>query len=95
MKFRIAGIDYAVIEKSTDDMNGLVGSADFNHQIISINRDCTEQTQEIALLHEVLHIVDAAFNVGLSEEQVRVLTHGLLALVKDNQAVLQGLQDRA
>ena len=95
MKFRIAGIDYTVIEKSTEDMNGLVGSADFNHQIISINRDYTGQTQEIALLHEVLHIVDSAFNVGLTEEQVRVLTHGLLALVKDNQDVLQGLKDRA
>lgn len=91
MKFRIAGIEYDVVKKSAGDMGGLIGCADFNHQIISINGDCTAQTQQIAVLHEVLHIIDAAFNVGLSEEQVKTLTHGVLAAIKDNGVILREL----
>ena len=68
-------------------MNGLIGTADFNKQLISINREHTEQTQEIAFVHEVLHIISDVYGINLTEEQVRVLTHGIIGVCKDNEIV--------
>ena len=76
---------YDVAYRSTEEMNGLIGSADFNKQLICVNKDHTKQTQEIALVHEVLHILSDAYGVGLSEEQIKILTHAMVALHKDNQ----------
>ena len=84
MKIKIAGIKYDVVYKTNEEMNGLIGTADFNKQIISINKEHTEQTQEIAFVHEVLHIISDAYGISLSEEQVKILTHGIIALNKDN-----------
>lgn len=84
MILKIAGLDYDVIYKSNDEMNGLIGTADFNKQLISINKEHTEQTQQIALVHEILHILSDAYGVSLSEEQIKILTHGIVALCKDN-----------
>ena len=84
MKIKIAGIQYDVQYCSNEEMNGLVGSADFNRQLIKINKDHTEQTQEIAAVHELLHIISDADGIGLTEEQIKILTHGIIAVHKDN-----------
>ena len=63
----------------------LIGTADFNKQLIRINKDHTEQTQEIAAVHELLHIISDAYGIGLTEEQIKILTHGIIALYKDNE----------
>ena len=87
MKIKVAGIYYDVVYKSNEEMNGLIGTADFNKQLISINREHTEQTQEIAFVHEVLHIISDVYGINLTEEQVRVLTHGIIGVCKDNEIV--------
>ena len=85
MKIKVAGILYDVQYCSNEEMNGLIGSADFNRQLIRINNEHTEQTQEIAGVHEILHIISDAYGVGLTEEQIKILTHGIIALYKDNE----------
>ena len=85
MHVKISGLNYEVVYKTTEETNGLVGFADFNKQLIVINKDHTPQTQKIALLHEILHIVDETYGTGLNEQQVKILTHGLLALFKENE----------
>jgi hypothetical protein len=40
--------------------------------------------------HEVLHMLDHAYNLKLSEEQVTFTAHALLALVSDNQQLVNG-----
>ena len=87
-KVKIAGIEYDLVLKTTEEMNGLVGSADFNKQLISINKDHTEQTQRIAVFHEVLHIVSDAYGLNLTEEQVKIGTHAFIALIEDNRELL-------
>jgi predicted DNA binding protein len=87
MKIKVAGIYYDIVYKSNEEMNGLIGTADFNKQLISINREHTEQTQEIAFVHEVLHIISDVYGINLTEEQVRVLTHGIIGVCKDNEIV--------
>jgi Zn-dependent peptidase ImmA (M78 family) len=85
MQIKIAGITYDIVYKTSEEMNGLIGTADFNRQLISINKEHTRQTQEIALVHELLHIVSDAYGVGLTEDQIKILTHGLVAFYKDNE----------
>ena len=85
---KIAGIDYSIALKSTEEMNGLIGTADFNRQLISINKDHTEQTQRIAVCQEILHIVSDAYGLNLTEEQVKIGTHALIALIEDNKELL-------
>ena len=88
MKIKVAGIIYDVVRKTNEEMNGLIGTADFNRQIISINKEHTEQTQEIAFVHEILHIISDAYGINLSEEQVKILTHGLVAFYKENHEIM-------
>jgi Zn-dependent peptidase ImmA (M78 family) len=81
---KIAGIEYEVLYLPTDEMKGNIGLADFNKQKIMINSDSTIQTQRIAVVHEVLHILDHAYNLKLSEEQVTFTAHAIVALIADN-----------
>jgi len=85
---RIAGIDYSIVLKTTEEMNGLIGTADFNRQLISINKDHTQQTQKIAVFHEVLHLVSDAYGLNLTEEQVKIGTHAFIALIEDNKDLI-------
>ena len=87
MKLKICGITYEVLYKTPEEMQGNIGLALFNSQEIWINETFTEQTKKIALWHEVLHILDHAYNLKMTEEQVKFQTHALIALVADNPEV--------
>jgi len=89
MKFKICGIDYEVKYKTSEEMQGTIGLARFNDQEIWIGDQFTEQTKKIALWHEVLHILDHAYNLKMTEEQVKFQTHALIALVEDNPEVFK------
>ena len=81
---RICGLFYNVVHKNNEEMEGRIGLADFNNQLISINSSHTPQTQQIALMHEILHLLDMSYNLKLTEEQVVYTTHSLIALFADN-----------
>jgi len=83
---RIAGINYSIDVCDPSQMldGGRLGEADFNRQAIRINNTVTEQTKQIAIIHEVLHMIDHAYGTGLSEDQIVKLTHGVVQCVKDN-----------
>ena len=85
---KICGLVYAILYKTPEEIEGRIGLANFNTQEIWINSSMTEQTKKIALYHEVLHMLDHAYNLKLSEEQVTFTAHALLALVADNQNLL-------
>lgn len=87
MKLKICGITYEVLYKTPEEMQGNIGLALFNSQEIWINETFSEQTKKIALWHEVLHILDHAYNLKMTEEQVKFQTHALIALVEDNPEV--------
>lgn len=82
---RIAGINYSIDFVDPSQMvTGGIGEADFNKQAIRINNTFSEQTKQIAIVHEVVHMIDHAYMTKLSEEQVVVFTHGLVQFLKDN-----------
>lgn len=84
MNLKICGLKYEVLYKSSDEMQGNIGLARFNDQQIWIGNSFSTQTQKIALWHETLHILSDAYNLKMNEEQVKFLTHALIALVEDN-----------
>ena len=84
-KVVIAGLTYDINYKPGDEMGGNLGLANFNQQEISINETATPQTQQVAVLHEVLHIISDSYNLKMTEEQVKILTHGIIAFKRDNQ----------
>jgi hypothetical protein len=87
MKLKICGLTYTVLHKTTEEMQGCIGFAKFNDQEIWIGNNFSEQTKKIALWHETLHILSDAYNLRLSEEQVKFLAHALIAIVSDNPEV--------
>lgn len=81
---KIAGIEYKILFKNLEEMQGSIGLANFNTQEIWIGNSFTKQTQHIAEIHEVLHILSDTYNLALSEVQVKFLAHAIIALVYDN-----------
>ena len=69
-----------------------LGLADFNSQTISINQDYSNQTKMIARWHETLHILSSAYNIKLTEDQVVVLTHAIVALLEDNKDIVENFR---
>lgn len=88
--FRVAGIDYQIIQKPSEEMNGHLGLADFNNQSVIINQNCSEQTKKIAIFHEILHLISDAYGLGLTEQQVKIGTHALIAFLADNPELNYG-----
>ena len=88
MEIKIAGIIYKVLFKTPEEMQGNIGFARFNDQEIWIGNQFTNQTKKIALWHETLHLLSDAFNLKMSEEQVKVTTHALVSLLEDNPEIV-------
>ena len=90
---RIAGIDYSVdlVDPSQMVTGGGIGEADFNKQAIRINNTVTEQTKQIAIIHEIVHMIDHAYGTKLTEEQVVIFSHGLVQFLKDNPTYFNGV----
>jgi len=88
-KIKISGIEYAIVMKSPEEMGGHIGLANFNTQEISINQSMTSQTIKIAKWHEVIHMLDHAYDLDMTEKQVKFFTHALVALFEDNPGIVK------
>ena len=88
---KIAGLTYSILEKDNYEMNS-IGLANFNTQEIWINNSHTKQTQFLAKIHEVLHIIDNVYGTELTEKQVTILAHGIAAFIIDNDQVIYDKQ---
>ena len=84
---KICGINYTVLYKTSEEMQGHIGTANFNTQEIWIGESFSDQTKKIALWHETLHILSDAYNLKMNEEQVKFMTHALIAFVADNPSI--------
>lgn len=55
------------------------------HSIYLMDHELNPEQTKLTLLHEVVHAIDQVMNTGLAEEQVIVLTHGIMMTLKDNK----------
>jgi len=88
MDIKVSGITYKILTKTAEEMGGHIGLANFNTQEIWIHQNMTPQTKMIARWHETVHILEKAYGVIMSEEQVTIFTHALIALLKDNPGIV-------
>jgi hypothetical protein len=88
-KVKISGIEYAIVMKTSEEMGGNIGLANFNTQEISINQNMTVQTIKIAKWHEVIHMLDHTYDLDMTEKQVKFFTHALIALFEDNPGIVE------
>jgi len=93
MEVKISGITFHIHEKDPEHMNGLVGMAMFNAQEMWINSASTPQTKMIGRWHEIIHMLDRAYGTKLTEEQVTIFTHALVAFLQDNKDIVNQINN--
>jgi len=84
-KLRIDGENWIVkkVKVKNDDLETIYfGRTD--HMLKTITIDTSHRTNE-TFLHEIIHAVEVNRGLELSETQVKSLSHGLYATIKDNK----------
>ena len=64
------------------------GETDHIDQVIKINNKLSEESQEITLFHEIIHTIDIAMNLNLTENQIIVLSEVLTDTLKRNEELV-------
>ena len=75
---KIGALDYEVI--LIDELPERCGDTDFSTQIIRLEGKSTPESQELSLLHEIIH----AFNSEISETEVDWLAHAFHQVLTEN-----------
>lgn len=87
---RIIGKVYAIQETAGEGDYGQTFSDECRIEVRSTQ--CHQQ-QADTLLHEAFHAVDHELHCGLTEPQVRRMSTGILALLRDNPALVAFLTE--
>lgn len=85
---------HALLKDSPDDEKPGSGRADADRQVIAIEQGMPLEQEQDTVLHEVIHIVEDAMSIRISETAVAQLATGLLAVLKDNPSFLHYLRRR-
>lgn len=85
----VIGRTYAV--QYDDSLKGLLGLCDSDVLKISIFPGQLKSMELDTVLHEVIHAVDIAMLLNMSERQVYCITVGLLSVLKGNPQFLEYL----
>ena len=75
-----------------DEGEKLNGFSDPDAQKISVVGTLPLNTQQDRLLHEIMHCVEASFDLDLEDTVIERLATGLLAVLKDNPAFIAYLR---
>lgn len=86
-RLRLFGRHWTVHRVQAEDY----GYCDYDRQRIEIAEGATLEVDQDTLLHEIFHAVDNYMGTGLTEEQVRGMATGVLAVLKDNPSLVRYL----
>lgn len=89
---RVLGKDYELQLKSEEQQPEDLGLCWEHDQIIAVRHDLPVETFIDTILHECLHAIDYAMQLKLTERQVNGASTGVIALLRDNPALLVMLQ---
>jgi hypothetical protein len=87
----IVGREYDVIK--VEECDDQVGGVNFETCTIVVKDGQQRLLEADTLLHESLHIIDEIFQLELTERQVYCITSGLIALLRDNAALMPYIND--
>lgn len=85
----IIGREYEVVY--LDDLKDVIGDCDCDNLKIRIKNGQPPSLETDTVLHEVVHAIDNAMQLNMTERQVYCMTTGLIATLKDNQQFLEYL----
>ena len=88
-QFKVEWVDR--VEHDGEELNGL---ADPDGQHIQVVGTLPLETQQDRLLHEVMHCIEASFDLELDETVIERLATGMLAVLKDNPRFVSYLRRR-
>lgn len=67
----------------------LFGKVTYLPPVITLNAKMEKEQKENTFLHEVIHALDDAYVIGLSEKQVERLGSALYVFARDNPGVFE------
>lgn len=75
-----------------DDLDNAAGDAQWSEARVRIATGLKGPIERHVVVHELIHIVDDSFGIGLKENQVQALAMPLLRLFVDNPHLVAYLQ---
>jgi hypothetical protein len=87
---RPVAVDYV----HADDLDGAAGDAQWSEARVRIAIGLKHQIERHVVMHEVLHIIDDTFGIGLKENQVQALATPLARLIADNPHLVAYLANK-
>jgi len=88
---KILGQTYSLVFKPSSDMEDALGLCISDKNIIQLREKMTPEKEAEVIIHESIHAISNLMEIGLKEKQVSALAVGVLALIKDNDCLLQQL----
>ena len=79
------------LKDSPEDDDPGMGRQDTDKQEMFVRQGQPLDSEQDTVLHEITHCVDEMLDLGLTEDQVTKLAMGLLAVLKDNPALIRYL----
>lgn len=81
---KILGKNFEIITIDDNGLSSNMGSLNTLKNEINLSKLLKPDERAETTLHEVIHAIDGAFSIGLSETQVRQLSSGLFAVLAEN-----------
>lgn len=91
MKVRILGKEYSVVYVPKEELPNDHGECFDEALLIKVRKDIAKENQKDTLLHEIIHAIDTAMDIEMSERQVRTVATGLLAVFLENPLLVEEL----
>lgn len=86
-KVKICGVSFDVVylDNLNDGNKVLLGETNYDNTTIKLcSSNQSEEGKKMTFIHEVVHVIDNAFQLKLSEEYIESIGRGVFALINDN-----------
>jgi hypothetical protein len=80
-RYKVKSLDF----KKRDSTDTNIGGIYYLKSLIEIDSTIDKQTQEAAMLHEIIHAICYEYGIKLKECDIHRLESGLLQVIKDNK----------
>lgn len=87
---RPVAVDYV----HADDLDGAAGDAQWSEARVRVARGLKLPIEQHVVVHELLHIIDDTFGIGLKENQVQALATPIARMIADNPQLVAYLASK-
>lgn len=82
---RVGPCDFKVVwDAALLGAQKLYGQTDYGRLEVALDPDLPIQKGRITVMHENIHMIDEAFQLGIEEREVTLLANALVMLFRDN-----------